>query len=270
MRWIAGAVAGLAILCARPARAEDPAKLPKPTSYVSDNAGIIDPESQAMMQQLATEVESKAHATLEVVTIKSLDGLTIEQFATALEDNWKVGPKGSDKGVVMIFALNEHKWRIEVGYGLEGALNDAKVGDIGRSMVPQLKGGEYGPAILNGEEQVADDIATDAGVTLSPLLDMQQQVEASMPPPPPQKLSPWRVAGGIIRLVIFIIVFLLILRGGGGWGVLWFLLGSRLAGGGGGGSGFGGGGWGGGGGGGDDFGGGFGGGSGGGGASGSW
>jgi uncharacterized protein len=206
MRWIAGAVAGLAILCARPARAEDPAKLPKPTSYVSDNAGIIDPESQAMMQQLATEVESKAHATLEVVTIKSLDGLTIEQFATALEDNWKVGPKGSDKGVVMIFALNEHKWRIEVGYGLEGALNDAKVGDIGRSMVPQLKGGEYGPAILNGEEQVADDIATDAGVTLSPLLDMQQQVEASMPPPPPQKLSPWRVAGGIIRLVIFIIV----------------------------------------------------------------
>ena len=162
----------MAILCARPARAEDPAKLPKPTSYVSDNAGIIDPESQAMMQQLATEVESKAHATLEVVTIKSLDGLTIEQFATALEDNWKVGPKGSDKGVVMIFALNEHKWRIEVGYGLEGALNDAKVGDIGRSMVPQLKGGEYGPAILNGEEQVADDIATDAGVTLSPLLDL--------------------------------------------------------------------------------------------------
>ena len=247
--------------------AESPDKLAKPTSYVTDLAGVIDPESSATMEQLAAEVESKAHATIEVVTVKSLDGLTIEEFTTELEDNWKVGPKGTDKGVVMVFAIQDHKYRIEPGYGLEGVLNDAKVGDIGRSMVPQLKANEYGPAILNGMQQVADDIAADAGVTLTSPIDMQQQVESSMPPPPPQKISPWRVAGGIIRLVIFIVIFLLILRGGGGWGALWFLLGSSLGGGGRGGSGFGGGG---GGGGGDDFGGGFGGGSGGGGASGSW
>jgi uncharacterized protein len=256
---MAGAVAGLAILCARPARAEDPAKLPKPTSYVSDNAGVIDAESLAMMQQISTEVESKAHATIEVVTIQSLDGLTIEQFATALEDNWKVGPKGTDKGVLMIFALKEHKWRIEVGYGLEGVLNDAKVGDIGRSMVPQLKGKQYGPAILTAEEQVADDIANDAGVTLTPLLDMQDQVEESLPPPPPPPSHP---VLRVFQVLFFLVIFIVVLRLGG-WRLLFILLGSNLIGRGGGG-GFGGGG------GGDDFGGGFGGGSGGGGASGSW
>jgi uncharacterized protein len=257
---MAGAVVGLALGCSRPAHGESPDKLPKPTSYVSDNAGIIDPESLAMMQQISAEVESKAHATLEVVTVNSLDGLTIEQFATALEDNWKVGPKGTDKGVLMIFALKEHKWRIEVGYGLEGVLNDAKVGDIGRSMVPQLKGKQYGPAILMGEEQVADDIANDAGVTLTSFLDMQDQIEASLPPPPPPPSHP--VLRGI-QVFFFLVIFVVVLRLGG-WRLLFILLGSNLIGRGGGGGGFGGGG------GGDDFGGGFGGGSGGGGASGSW
>ena len=250
------------------ARAESPNKLPKPTSYVSDNAGVIDPESRLQMEQLAAEVESKAHATIEMVTIKSLDGLSIEEFTTRLEDNWKVGPKGTDKGVLMVFAIQDHKRRIEVGYGLEGALNDAKVGDIGRSMVPQLKANEYGPAMLMGMEQVADDIANDAGVTLTSPIDRMNQIEQTMPAQPRPKPSPWRIAWGLLRLVFFILVFLTVLRGGGGWGVLWLLLGSRLGPGrGGGGGGFGGGG---GGGGGSDFGGGFGGGSGGGGASGDW
>lgn len=233
--------------------------MPKPTSYVTDLAGVIDPESKLMMERLATEVKSKAHATLEVVTIQSLDGLTIEEFTTRLEDNWKVGPKGTDKGVVMVFALKERKWRIEPGYGLEGVLNDAKVGDIGRSMVPQLKGKQYGPAILTGVEQVADDVATDAGVTLTPLLDIQDQVEESLPPPPPPRSHPIL---RLLQVLFFIVMFVVVLRLGG-WQLLFVLLGSNLMSGGRGG-GFGGGG------GGGDFGGGFGGGSGGGGASGDW
>jgi uncharacterized protein len=247
------------MLACAAAHAESPDKLPKPMSYVSDLANVIDPGSKLAMEQLATEVESKAHATLEVVTIQSLDGMTIEEFTTRLEDNWKVGPKGTDKGVLIVFALKEHKWRIEPGYGLEGVLNDAKVGDIGRSMVPQLKAGQYGPAILMGMQQVANDVAADSGVTLTA---SDQAMERNAAQYPVQRSpSPWR----ILRLFLFIIIFFFVLRGGGGWGILGFLLGSQLAGRGGGG-GFGGGG----GGGGDDFGGGFGGGSGGGGASGDW
>jgi uncharacterized protein len=193
-----------------------------------------------------------------VVTVKSLDDDSIEDFTTKLEDKWKVGPKGSDRGIVMVFAIKEHKRRIEVGYGLEGILNDAKVGDIGRSMVPQLQQNQYGPAILDGVQQMGNVIAADKGVTLD---EAPQPVE----PQPVMTRShgfPW------IKLILFVFFVLIFARGGGrGGGWLWFLAGSML---GGGGRGNGGSGFGGGSGGGSDFGGGFGGGSGGGGASGDW
>ena len=157
--------------------AESPSKLPRPKSYVSDFAGVVDDSSKQSLEELCRQTFETAHATIEVVTIKSLDGLAIEDFTTQLEDKWKVGPKGSDKGIVMVFAIKEHKRRIEVGYGLEGILNDAKVGDIGRSMVPQLKTGQYGPAILSGVQQIAAviaadaDAATDPGVSAAPAVD---------------------------------------------------------------------------------------------------
>lgn len=260
--------------------AESVKDLPQPTSYVSDFAGVIDAGSRAQMEALAAEVEREAHATIEIVTIHSLDGQPIEEFATALEDKWKVGPKNTDRGVLMIFAMNDRKRRIEVGNGLEGVLNDAKVGDIGRSMNPELQAGNYGQAILSGEQQIANDIAADAGVTLTPLPQRR----------PPQREARQSSRGfGIFPILILFIFLWLIFRGGrggrggggrGGGGMGWFLLGSLLGssrgrydGGGFGGGGFGGGGGGSdGGGGGDDggFSGGFGGGSEGGGASGGW
>ena len=240
--------------------AEDPTKLPQPTTYVSDFAGVIDAGSNQQIESLCRQVHMQTQAAIHVVTIKSLDGLTIEDFTTKLEDKWKVGSKGTDTGLVMVFAIKEHKRRIEVGYGLEGILNDAKVGDIGRSMVPQLQQGQYGPAILNGVQQIANVIAADAHVALQ-----QQPVQ---PAPAPvfhttgSRGFPW------IKLIFLIIFLVVMFRGGGGGrgGWMWFLLGNMMGGGFGGGRGSGSGNSGSG----DDFGGGFGGGSGGGGASGDW
>jgi uncharacterized protein len=248
------------------ARAESVDKLPKPTSYVSDFAGVIDADSKQQIEGLSRQIYEKAHATIVVATVKSLDGLTIEDFTTQLEDKWRVGPKNSDRGVLMVFAIQDRKRRIEVGYGLEGILNDAKVGDIGRSMVPQLKDEQYGMAALSGVQQIASVIAADANVTLDAPAQHTYHRE-------PMRSSGGRGLGigGIIFIIILIYLFTRGGRGGGGGGWLWFLLGSML---GGGGRGYGGGGGGGdsGGdsGGGGDFGGGFGGDSGGGGASGDW
>jgi len=259
------------------ARGESVDKLPRPTSYVADFAGVVDSGSKQSIEDLCRQVYEKAHATIMVVTINSLDGVDIDDFTTQLEDKWKVGPKGSDKGVLMVFAIQDRKRRIEVGTGLEGVLNDAKTGDIGRDMVPQLKAGQYGPAILLGVQEIGNDIAADAGVTLDSAV--------------PHTYHRERVSSGSgsgigfgIGAVIFILVVIFVLSrggrggpgggGGGGRGWMWFLLGSLLGGGGRGGGGFGGGGFGGGGdsggGGGGDFGGGFGGGSDGGGSSGDW
>jgi len=264
-RVLAGLMAGFFVVGM--AAAEDPNKLPQPTGYVSDFAGVIDASSQQSMEDLSKQVYEKAQATIEVVTVKSLDGADIDSFTTALEDKWKVGKKGTDKGILMVFAIAEHKDRIEVGYGLEGILNDAKVGDIRRSMHEQLNGGEIGPAILSGEQQIASVIAKDAGVTL----DAPAQA-----PVYHREYVQHRRGFNWPLVIVLIVVFAVISRGGGGrggGGWLWFLLGNMMGGGFGGGGGRGGGfggGDSGGGGGGGDFGGGFGGGSGGGGASGDW
>ena len=248
-------IAAIGCVCAG---AESVSQLPIPTSYVQDFAGVIDAGSKQQMEQLSREVYQQAHATIVIVTIHSLDGESIEQFSTDLEDKWKVGPKGTDRGVLMILSINDRKRRIEVGYGLEGILNDAKVGDIGRTMVPWLQRGEYGQGLLEGQQKIANVIAADANVTLAP---MEQPIRQ---PEPQRGRKDWL---GIV--VFFIIIFFIFRggrRGGGGW-LPWFILGNMMGGGRGGGSG---GGWGGGGGGGGNFGGGFGGGSGGGGASGDW
>ena len=265
---LSGAALTVVATCAAGwARAESVSQLPsKPTSYVQDFAGVIDADSKQQMEQLSLEVYEKAHATIEVVTVHSLEGADIDQYTTDLEDKWRVGPKGTDRGVLMILAINDHKRRIEVGYGLEGILNDAKVGDIGRNMVPLLRQNQFGPALLSGEQQIAGVIAADANVTLT----------APVSQPVQQTYRTERRGGNNwIGFVIFIIIMGIFLGGGRGGGWLpWFLLGSLFGGGRGGG--FGGGGFGGGGGGfgggsgGGDFGGGFGGGSGGGGASGDW
>lgn len=264
----------LASILSLNALAEDPEKLPVPNgNYVSDFAGVIDAGSKQEMEALSREVSEKAHATIVIVTVNSLDGDTIEDFSTKLEDKWKVGPKNTDRGLLMIFAVGDHKRRIEVGSGLEGILNDAKVGDIGRTMVPQLQQGAYGAAILGGERQLAQVIADDSHVALDTTVNLPAQHTYHY-----QTTHHRSSGGGWVGLIIFVVIILLISRGGrggGGGGWMWFLLGNLLGGGMGGGrgrdGGFGGGDSGGGGsGGGGDFGGGFGGGSGGGGASGDW
>jgi uncharacterized protein len=240
--------------------AESVSTLPAPTGYVSDFAGVLSPSTKSSLENLCFRVDRQAHAQIAVVTIKTLDNdQSIDEFATALEDKWKVGPKGTDRGVLMLVSMNPRKYRIEVGYGLEGILNDAKVGDIGRSMVPSLSQNDYNSAIPLGVQQIARIIATDAGVTLNLAQPVHQYHRQQAPVQ--ITFTELVLGGGVILLILFFLVKT------GNTGLIFFLLGNLMGGGFGGGRGR----RGGGGGGGDDGGGGFGGGSsGGGGASGDY
>ena len=243
--------------------------------YVTDLAGVINPATRQKIELLATEVEQKTGAQIAVVTVNSLEGQTREDYAVALYKHLGIGAKGKDNGVLILIAPKERQYRIEVGYGLEPVINDARAGDIGRQMVPDLRKADYSAAALTATTGVAQFIAADAGVQLTGL--------PKRAAPPPTHELPWWVP-----FVLFGGFFLLIRalaragRGGGGpragaggsggmgSALPWILLGSGMGRGGSWGGGWGGssGGWGGGGGGGF---GGFGGGSsGGGGAGGSW
>jgi uncharacterized protein len=257
------ATAAALFFCVAGAGAERVADMPKPTDYVNDYAHVLSADAVARLDRICSELDhSAANAQVAIVTVHNLDGDDAADWASRLEDKWKMGKKGSDRGVLVLLAVDDHKYRIDVAYGLEGILNDAKVGDFGREMVPYLRRGDYDDAVLEVVGGIGQVIAQDAHVTL----DEQ---------PPPEQPGPQRAHRGnpLGGLIFFIILFVLF---GGSWiGRLLFgamLFNNWRGGGWGGGSWGSGGGWGGGGGGGGGGGfGGFGGGSfGGGGAGGSW
>ena len=243
-----------------------------PSNYVNDFAGVLDAATEARLNNLCFQVEQKAHAQIAVVTVKSLDGQDVVNYAVALYQKWGIGAKGKDRGVLILLASQDRKYWTTLGYGLEPILPDGKVGGFGREAVPLLRSGDYAGAVTLMTARVASVIAQDAGV----MLDDQPRLAPTRQPAP-------RGGAGAVFLVIFLFFFIgipilrAIFRGGGprgGGGGLGFLLGLLLGSGGfgGGRGGYGGGGFGGfgGGGGGGGFGG-FGGGStGGGGAGGSW
>ncbi len=132
--------------------AEKVSDLPQPTDYVSDFAHVLSPEAIARLDAICRQLDhSAANAQIAVVTVHDLDGDDAADYANQLEDHWKMGDKDKAKGqnrYAMVFlAVDDHKYRIEVGYGLEGILPDGKVGDIGRDMVPDLRANDYDGAM---------------------------------------------------------------------------------------------------------------------------
>jgi uncharacterized protein len=240
----------------------------KPAGYVNDYAGVLSASTVSQLTALCTEINNKANAQIFVVTIKSTGDTPIEDYSIALATKWGVGPKASSSGVLILYAIDDRKSRVEVGYGLEGILNDGKVGTIMREAVPNMRAGDYSGAIMLVTRRVADVIAQDRGVTLTGAAPPVRQPVAQ------DQGGGW---GAIIVLIIIVVVFFMMMKnsgggggrsgrgGGSGW---WIgpMIGGMMGGGGGGGwsGGGGGGGFGG------SFGGGGGGSFGGGGATGSW
>jgi uncharacterized protein len=155
------------LLVVAAAHAQKPAELPKPSDYVSDLAGVMTPDTVEKLDLLAGEVEQKTGAQIAVVTVKSLEGEEASQYANELYKQWGIGGKKDDRGVLILVAPTDRKYWTEVGYGLEPILNDARVGDFGREMVPLLRQQDYNGAITVITTRVAQTIAADKGVQLN-------------------------------------------------------------------------------------------------------
>jgi uncharacterized protein len=180
-------------VCARArARAEQASQL-KPQGYVSDFAGVLDPGARQQLMALCEEVDHKAGAQIAVVAIHTTGGVPIEEFSIDLAQRWGIGPKQNDRGVMILLAVDDHRYRIEVGYGLEGILPDGKVGGFGREAVPLLRARNYSGALLLLSRRVADVIAADRGVSLTSTPTFPPQGEGGPPeqgyPPPAFLLS---------------------------------------------------------------------------------
>src|SRR6266699_64900 len=207
-----------ALLSAGLALAEDIQSI-HPTGYVTDLAGVIGAQKKAALQALGTELEQKTGAQMAIVTVRSLDGESVDSYAVDLYKQLGVGSKKDNRGVLLLLAPNDRKYRIEVGYGLEPVINDARAGDAGRAMVPFLRQGDYGDAVETAAWQLARYIAADSGVTLSgqqPAGRIRSRDDNGGIP------GVWFLLGLIL---FFIVIASLSSRGGGsgGSGLLWFL-----------------------------------------------
>jgi uncharacterized protein len=130
---------------------------------VVDSANIIPPAVSAGITPKLASLEAKSGIQLVVATVKSLDGDDIEPYANALFRAWKLGEKQNNNGVLLLVAPNEHKARIEVGYGLEGTLTDAlsKI-IITNAMAPRFKTGDFGGGIERGVDDIITVLTTDS------------------------------------------------------------------------------------------------------------
>ncbi len=128
---------------------------PQLSGRVNDYARMLSPEAATRLEQKLAAFERDQSTQIVVLTIPTLQGDDIDQFAIRVADQWKIGQKGKDNGVLLIIAKAEHKVRIEVGMGLQGVLPDITAGQIIRNVMgPLLKAGDFDQGITAGVDGI--------------------------------------------------------------------------------------------------------------------
>ncbi|MCE5276704.1 MAG: TPM domain-containing protein [Planctomycetaceae bacterium] len=139
-----------------PARADAP-PLGSPQGFVNDRAGVLTAEQRsALEQKLRGYADGEPFVQIVVLTVETLGGEPVEDYAQKVFDTWKIGQKGKDNGVLLLIAVKDRKLRIHSGYGVEGKLTDGTAGDIIRyEITPAFKNNDYAAGINAGCEAIA-------------------------------------------------------------------------------------------------------------------
>lgn len=154
----------------------------KPSGFLNDYAGILTATQRNEIENYLRKIEKETTNEIAVVILKSLNGRNLEEYANEIFNEWKIGKKGKDNGVLILISMAERKIRIEVGYGLEPYLTDATCGRIiRRVMAPEFRKGNFYKGIKKSIE-VIDKITRGEKVAY---------VGKENPPPPPSFLIFW-------------------------------------------------------------------------------
>lgn len=130
---------------------------PELTGRVVDGAHILSPDAVQSLDNMLADYERGTTHQVVIVTVPSLEGYAIEDYGYQLGRTWKIGQQGKNNGVLLIVAPQEHKVRIEVGYGLEPVLTDAATSVIVQQIIlPQFRSGNFQGGILEGTQAILD------------------------------------------------------------------------------------------------------------------
>ena len=142
---------------------------PAQRAYIVDTAGMVTPEDAAQIKKIGAELRSKTKAEIVVVTVPTLGTADIESYANELFRSWGIGDARLNNGVLLLIAKDDRAFRIEVGYGLEGAITDGYAGSVLDAMKGEFRKENYSPAILQAYVTLAQKAGAEYGVELESL-----------------------------------------------------------------------------------------------------
>ncbi len=187
-----------------------------PSGYVNDYAAVMSETERGELESQLSEYEKKTGNEIAVAVIKSLDGDTVENFSEKLFAEWGIGKEGKDNGVLFLVALDDHKMRIEVGYGLEPVLTDAEsYWIIERVAKPAFQNNEYARGIREVTQEIQKAIDADVGEPPASLQDSTMKVHFDFSP---------------LALVLFVWVISVLARSKSWWagGIIGGVIGSLI------------------------------------------
>jgi uncharacterized protein len=162
------------------------AAFPRPSGYVNDFASVLTEDDRAYLENFLRTLERDTTAEVAVATVSTLDGLTIEEYASRLFGEWGIGKRTRDNGILLLVAPAERRVRIEVGYGLEGVLPDGLAGEIIRAdIVPEFQQGNLRRGIGRGLDRISRVVRGDV---------------AAMPVAPPARTDTWVPPAVVVAL----------------------------------------------------------------------
>jgi uncharacterized protein len=190
---MAAAFCAAAMLLVAPAApAQSLVPVPALSSPVTDATGTLTPDQVAALDAKLRAFEQQKGSQVAVLVVPTTQPEAIEQYAIRVADAWKLGRGKIDDGAILIVALNDRKLRVEVGYGLEGALPDAIANRIiDEDIVPQFRRGDYYGGIATGVDRIL-------------------RVIEGEPLPEPELSPPSSGVPGLFSLLPFLFIFALV------------------------------------------------------------
>lgn len=142
------------------------AHIPAPIGHVNDFAGVLSPSEKQSLEETLVAYKESSKNEIAIILIRSLDGDTVENMAVRIFEEWKIGDKEKDNGVLFLAAIEDRKMRIEVGYGAEPLLTDGEAGQILRDTVtPSFREGKYGVGVSRAVAAIEQELSQPAQET---------------------------------------------------------------------------------------------------------
>ncbi len=201
------------------------ADIPYLTGRVTDNAEILSETTRQSLTAILKEHEGRTGNQIAVLTIPTIGGESIEEYAVKVFEAWKLGQQGKDNGILIVVVPNDRRMRIEVGYGLEATLTDALAGRIIQIvMTPRFKNGDYDGGIADGVKAVINVLEGDEMAEIESKTSVSEEsagLDLNMPDLP---ITERILLGAFIFGIIGLFTVIGVLTPGAGWFLYFFLI----------------------------------------------